>query len=143
MSKRSLSALMTPEALGHSVDHALLGVVDAVDEGPIAEGQEVTVGMVGERLGADPSRASRMVAEAVRAGYVVRVASQADGRRIHLELTEAGRDLIRAVRQVRQAFFERLLKDWPERDHKELTRLLTRFSEALATSAATDGSSEW
>src|SRR5687768_7203128 len=79
MTRRNLGARMVRE-LGGDVDLSHLGVVDAVEEGPGAADGMVTVGMVGERLGIDPSRASRVVTSALQAGYVERVASQADGR---------------------------------------------------------------
>ena len=55
-----------------------------------SNGEEVTVGLIAERLGIDPSRASRVVAEVVDRGYARRVASQSDARRICLELTPQG-----------------------------------------------------
>jgi DNA-binding MarR family transcriptional regulator len=128
--RRTLGRLATRE-LGQAVDPAQLDVVFAVDEGPDQPGQEVTVGLVAERLGIDPSRASRVVAAAIRAGHVRRVASQADGRRIRLELTEAGREVARAAHRSRQALYDRLMQGWPERDRRELARLLTRFTDAL------------
>jgi len=132
MGKRTLGRLMARD-LGAPVDLALLGVLDAVDEGPQTPGEEVTVGVVAERLAIDPSRASRVVAQAIQAGYLTRVASQADGRRIRLELTAAGAEAVRAVRDARQAFFARLMRGWPERDREEFARLLTAFTEALAS----------
>lgn len=128
--RRTLGRLATRD-LGQAVDPAQLDVVFAVDEGPDRPGQEVTVGLVAERLGIDPSRASRVVAAAIRAGHVRRVASQADGRRIRLELTEAGREVARAAHRSRRALYDRLMQGWPERDRRELARLLTRFTDAL------------
>jgi DNA-binding MarR family transcriptional regulator len=128
--RRTLGRRATQD-LGQAVGLAQLDVVFAVDEGPASPGQEVTVGLVAERLGIDPSRASRTVAAAIRAGHVRRVASQADGRRIHLELTDAGRQIARAAHRSRQALYDRLMQDWPERDRRELARLLTRFTDAL------------
>jgi DNA-binding MarR family transcriptional regulator len=113
------------------VDLNQLAVVDALDEGPDHPGQELTVGVVAERLGIDPSRASRVVCAAVNSGYVLRVASQGDGRRICLELTEAGRQLVAAAHSARQAFYDRLLDGWTDAERGEFARLLTRFAGAL------------
>src|SRR5437667_9576445 len=52
--------------------------VDAVDEASESADQPVTVGTVAERLGVDPSRASRLIARAGRAGHRRRLASQSD-----------------------------------------------------------------
>jgi DNA-binding MarR family transcriptional regulator len=113
--------------LGHPVDLAQLDAVFAVDEGPDQPGQEVTVGLVADRLGIDPSRASRLVATAIRAGQLRRVASQADGRRIRLELTDAGREITQAAHHSRQALYDRLMRDWSQPDRQQFARLLTRF----------------
>src|SRR5689334_1994081 len=83
-------ALAAMEALSQPVDLEHVAVVDAIEEGSELPGHEVTVGDVAERLGIDPSRASRVVTAAIKAGYVRRLASQDDGRRICLELTPDG-----------------------------------------------------
>lgn len=131
--RRTLAVLAAGDAGGFVPSSA--SVVDAIEQGPDADGGEVTVGTVAQRLGADPSRASRLVATAVRAGYVARVASQADGRRIRLELTPAGRELAEAGHRFRRSMFERLIRDWPESDREEFARLLTRFVDALSAEA--------
>lgn len=109
------------------VDLQVLHLVDVVDEGPDRPGQEMSVGLVAERLGVDASRGSRIVAEGVKEGYLRRVASQEDGRRIHLELTDAGRAVVAASQRTRLAAFERAMRDWTERDRQEFARLLSRF----------------
>jgi DNA-binding MarR family transcriptional regulator len=113
-------------------DPGLDQAIDAVEEGPDGTGHEVTVGVVAERLGVDPSRASRLVARAIAAGYLTRIASQADGRRIGLELTPEGRRRADRVRRSREAVFARAMRDWSDREREDFARLLTRFTEALA-----------
>jgi DNA-binding MarR family transcriptional regulator len=109
------------------VDVQVLHVVDVVDEGPDRPGEEMSVGLVAARLGVDASRGSRIVAEAVKSGYVRRVASQEDGRRIHLELTDAGRSVVEATRQTRQEHFAKAMSTWTEAERTEFARLLSRF----------------
>lgn len=135
MGRRALGTLATRQA-GVPFDPAHFSVVDAVEEGPPAAGGEVTVGLVAERLAVDPSRASRLVAGAIRAGYARRVASQTDGRRIHLELTAAGRELAEAGHRTRRARFDRAMAGWSEGERREFARLLTRFTDGLARAAA-------
>ena len=125
MARRNLGARMIRE-LGGGVDLSDLGVIDAVDEGPDGE---VTVGMVGERLGIDPSRASRVVASAIHAGYVERVASQADGRRVALRLTDTGRAIAHAARRIRHRAFSEAMEGWTDDERRTFARLLTRFVE--------------
>lgn len=112
-------------------DMALIGVVDAVAQGTEESGAEVTVGEVGERLGIDPSRASRVVSAAIEGGYVRRMASQADGRRSVLELTDAGHALVASARRTRQRFFDEAMRGWTEEERRTFARLLGRFVDAL------------
>ncbi|MEO3827542.1 MarR family transcriptional regulator [Actinomadura sp. B10D3] len=109
------------------VDVQVLHVVDVVDEGPDRPGEEMSVGLVASRLGVDASRGSRIVAEAVKSGYIRRVASQEDGRRIHLELTRAGRAVVEATRRTRQEHFAKAMSDWTDEERAEFARLLARF----------------
>lgn len=135
-SRRGLGSHSVQES-GRPVDVNLLSVVDAVEEGQEHPHQEVTVGVVADRLGIDPSRASRVVAGAVEAGYVRRVASQGDGRRICLELTDVGHKVVAEAHRTRQEFYQRLIDDWPANDQAEFARLLTNFTSALAASPGT------
>ena len=89
---------------------------------------EVTVGLVAERLGIDPSRASRVTADLVERGYARRVASQQDARRICLELTERGDRFVEAVRRNKVQIFTRALARWNEHELMVFAALFERFS---------------
>jgi DNA-binding MarR family transcriptional regulator len=119
------------QAMSQPVDLEHVAVVDAIEEGSEEPGAEVTVGDVAERLGIDPSRASRVVTAAIKAGYVRRLASQADGRRICLELTPDGQRIVDNAHQHRQALYHNLMHDWSDDDRAEFARLLTRFADAV------------
>jgi DNA-binding MarR family transcriptional regulator len=129
--RRFLGRLAAREAR-EPVDFSLWGVVDAVEEGPDPDGEPVSVGTVAQRLGIDPSRASRVVSKAVEAGYVRRVAAQSDARRSGLELTETGRRLAEEAHRFRRSFFAHVVRDWPAADVGEFARLLTRFVDGMA-----------
>lgn len=130
MTRRTLARLAARQS-GQAVDPALADVVDAVEEGPDHPGQEITVGLVADRLGIDPSRASRLVAATIKAGYLRRVASQADGRRIHLELTPAAEEVVATAHRFRQDLYDRLMGDWSAQDRDTFASLLNRFTDAL------------
>lgn len=116
-----------------TLEVAHLDTISAIAHNPVwaAEGQppqEVTVGLIAERLGIDPSRASRVVADVVERGYARRVASQLDARRICLELTQKGDQFVEAVRRNKLQIFARALGRWNERELVVFAALLDRFS---------------
>ncbi|MFB6617967.1 MarR family winged helix-turn-helix transcriptional regulator [Streptomyces sp. NPDC085524] len=91
------------------------------------EAREVTVGGVAEHLGADPSVASRMVSDCISAGYLIRAASQQDGRRTVLHLSPEGRDLMARFRRHQRAAYDYITADWPEQDRLDLARLMLKY----------------
>jgi DNA-binding MarR family transcriptional regulator len=94
--------------------------------------QEITVGMVAERLTIDPSTASRLVAETIAAGYITRMPSQTDSRRICLELTHVGEVLVEQAHHYQQSVFAQITHQWPEQERQEFARLLVKFVASLA-----------
>jgi DNA-binding MarR family transcriptional regulator len=97
---------------------------------PAERAEDVTVGAVAERLGIDPSTASRLVGHAIDAGFVARRPSPRDARRANLQLTDAGRRLKAVAGRFRRAYLAELVADWTEAERAEFARLLTRFTEA-------------
>ena len=130
-SRQSVRDLLS-ERSGRAVDLSRVLVVQAVDEGADAPDGEVTVGTVAERLGIDPSTASRLVADATRDGYLARSASAHDGRRASLTLTDAGRELVRASRAYQRQVFLDATASWTEDERAQFARLFVRFAEAVA-----------
>ncbi|MCR3752916.1 MarR family protein [Lentzea californiensis] len=103
-------------------------VLNVVDE---AVG-EISVGGVAEALGIDPSVASRMAGDCIAHGYLLRVPSQADGRRAVLQLTEAGIALRDRFRSQQRQAFEYITRDWPDAERRELARLIIKYADAAA-----------
>ena len=114
---------------GLEVTH--LDAISAIGHSPVWSDQpreEVTVGLIAERLGIDPSRASRVTSDVVERGYACRVASQQDARRICLELTPKGQRFVDAVRISKWNIFARALGQWSETDLVTFAALFERFS---------------
>jgi len=127
--KRTIGRLMERELVERfSVAQSV--VADALDDLSAIDGEKPSVGMLAEYLGVDPSRASRLVADAIREGYVKRVASQSDGRRAGLELTGAGRKLLGTASRFRKRIFSKVMAGWSDHDCDEFARLLTKFTES-------------
>ncbi len=117
--------------LDTTLEVAHLDTISAIAHNPVWTDQikeEVTVGLIAERLGIDPSRASRLSAEVVERGYARRVASQSDARRICLELTDKGEQFVQAVRRNKWEVFAGALGQWKEDELVVFAALLDRFS---------------
>ncbi|MFJ2567238.1 MarR family winged helix-turn-helix transcriptional regulator [Streptomyces sp. NPDC087568] len=107
-------------------------VLNIVEEGPEEDGQEITVGVVAERLAVDPSVASRMVTDCISAGYLIRAASQRDGRRTILQMTDEGMAMLAAFRRHQRAAFEFITRNWPAEERLQFARLLIKYVDSVA-----------
>jgi DNA-binding MarR family transcriptional regulator len=121
--KAIIERLKAPLEVAHM---DVIGILGGMHEDVGAE--EITVGFVAEKLGIDPSRASRLVAEVVERGFAKRVASQADARRIGLALTPKGRAFVEKFRETKWRVFASALGEWNEDELITFARLLERFS---------------
>ena len=137
---RLFSKPPSPQALtartGRAIELSRILVVQAIEAGPGEAEREMTVGTVAVRLGIDPSTASRLVAEAIKDGYLSRATSRADARRAHLELTDAGRALAASARRYQRAVFEQVTRDWTDAERREFARLFVRVAAAVAETLA-------
>jgi DNA-binding MarR family transcriptional regulator len=122
-------ALRTSEELTGRMRHVQhILVVEAVDAaGP----DEATVGVVAHQLGLDHSGASRMVRDAVAAGYLVREESERDRRRVLLRTTPSGRDLLEGSRRWQREVFDELTATWDRRDRRRFAGYLRRLAEEI------------
>ena len=93
--------------------------------------QEPTVGLLAEEMCLDPSRASRIAADLVERGLILRAASQQDGRRSILIPTEKAHDLISAFLAAKWTRTVRLFSNWSEEDILAFSRLFARYSEGM------------
>ncbi len=103
------------------VQHIL--VVEAV-----RTAEEATVGTVAHQLGLDHSGASRMVRDAVAAGYLDRSGSEHDRRRVRLRLTPAGDDLLAGSHRWQSQVFDDLTTGWAPHDRDQFAAYLRRLA---------------
>jgi DNA-binding MarR family transcriptional regulator len=92
---------------------------------------EATVSTVAHQLGLDHSGASRMVRDAVAAGYLTRVPSELDRRRSCLQLAPAGHDLLAGSRQWQRRVFDELTITWDRKDRQRFAAYLQRLADEL------------
>lgn len=129
-------------ALGLDIDLAQLDVLFAI-AAPHYEFEsnaeaETMVSTVAERLMIDPSRASRVVAEMVNAGYVRRAVSQKDSRRTVLELTAAGDAIVTAVHSYKWLLLSEFFAGWSDEDLAVFVPMLERYSDWMSTSESSE-----
>lgn len=86
-----------------------------------------SVSEIGTDIGVDQPRASRLVAHAVREGWVERATDDADRRRRVVGLTAAGRAVLDSARQTRLEAVRAAMADWSPTERTEFARLITAF----------------
>jgi DNA-binding MarR family transcriptional regulator len=89
---------------------------------------EMTVGGLAAEMGVAQPVASRTVAACIADGLLRRAASQADGRRTVLELTERGEAERTRFATDQRAAFEDITAGWPAADRVQFARLLVRYT---------------
>jgi DNA-binding MarR family transcriptional regulator len=90
-----------------------------------------SVNGIAATLRVDSSTASRFVERAVEAGLVRRSVAAHDRRRSSLELTDAGRDRLLDLRDVRVTFLAELTAGWPADDLATIVALLDRLDDGV------------
>jgi len=127
--RRTMQAPVDPPSGRKDLKRNLvLNVVDEAD----AAGREMTVGGLADQLMVDSSAASRMVTDCISHGYLVRAASQQDGRRTVLRLTEDGVALLEHFRHQQRQAFEHITREWPAAERLEFARLLIKYADTTA-----------
>lgn len=112
-------------------------VVQAVETAHSRTQQEVTVGVIAQHLAVEPSTASRLVADTIKDGYILRRVSSLDSRRVHLDLTDAGRTLAQEVRTYQRHVFQQVTREWTNDERTAFARLFVQFTDAIAESLQT------
>jgi DNA-binding MarR family transcriptional regulator len=89
---------------------------------------EMTVGRLAAEMGVVQPVASRTVAACIADGLLRRAASQADGRRTVLELTERGEAERSRFAADQRAAFEEITAGWSPEERAQFARLLVRYT---------------
>jgi DNA-binding MarR family transcriptional regulator len=90
----------------------------------------LSVSEIGEAVGVDQPRASRLVQQAVEMGLVRREADPDDARRTRVALTESGRSIVRGFRGERRTAIDAALGAFTDEERAELARLLTKLADS-------------
>jgi DNA-binding MarR family transcriptional regulator len=89
----------------------------------------LSVSDIGEAIGVDQPRASRLVQQGVELGHVAREADPDDARRTLIALTEQGRLIAGKLRGQRRASVEQALEAMQPDEQSELARLLKKLAD--------------
>ncbi len=96
-----------------------------------------TINAVAREIGIDQSGASRLVRDAVAAGYLAMTRPAADARRREVSVTAAGHALLRDAHRWQEAMFDRLTADWTEHRRADFHQAMRQL---MASSHAVDRS---
>lgn len=114
--------------LGDPVEFSTLRTLRAIER---RADEDVSVGVVADALGVDPSTASRLVERAVAPGYLRRRPAPDDRRRARLELTEEGERLLARASQVRRSLIAEIVDDWSGEEVSTFVGLLQRLKDGF------------
>lgn len=111
---------------GVRLDRALFPLLVALGaRGPLG------VADLADLVGRDHTTVSRQLIKLESLALVARTEGEADKRVRAAQLTEAGRDVERAIALARRRLLARALADWNEPDRAALADLSRRFADAL------------
>lgn len=89
----------------------------------------LSVSAIGEAIGVDQPRASRLVQQGVEMGLVARELDPDDARRTLIALTEQGRAVASKASGQRRASVKQALENLTAAEQGDLARLLAKFSD--------------
>ncbi|WEK61235.1 MAG: MarR family winged helix-turn-helix transcriptional regulator [Candidatus Microbacterium colombiense] len=89
----------------------------------------LSVSALGEAIGVDQPRASRLVQQGVERGFVQREADPDDARRTRIALTDEGRRVAKGMRGERKEMLTGALAAFTDEERAELARLLTKLAD--------------
>ncbi|MGO4855207.1 MarR family winged helix-turn-helix transcriptional regulator [Phaeovulum sp. W22_SRMD_FR3] len=120
------------------IDLSHVDVLDVVRQ--LQQDSEATVGGVARAMRIDPSRGSRIIADMVEEGLLLRDVSAQDSRRAVIRRSALGEALQAELRKVKMALLEDILGEWAPGEAEEFARLFAKFVTAME--AASGESSE-
>ncbi len=149
----SIAADRTPGSLGPLIAgmaraHRAMGQ-KLLDGTGLRTGQELVIMLLGDApgqsqaditrwLGVEPPTTAKMLARLEKAGFVERVRSTEDRRRVVVTLTGKGKALHQRVRDMWTELNAITIAGLSERDREELERLLLRVLENLTPETTPD-----
>ncbi|MFG2512144.1 MarR family winged helix-turn-helix transcriptional regulator [Streptomyces sp. NPDC048584] len=104
----------------------------------MADTEPMRPGELAARLGVEASHVTRTVQQLQKSGHVSRVPDPDDRRAQRIELTDAGREAIRRIRETGIRGMQVALADWSAQDLRQLAALFHRMVDDFLAHAADD-----
>lgn len=125
---RMVRSLANPSLMHGSAElqHGrMVMAVEAVDSAK--QRGAATINDIAEELGIDQSGASRLMSQAISAGFVQRERADGDGRARECGLTPTGEELLRAARLWQEEVFQQLTHDWTGKEREVFAEHMQRI----------------
>lgn len=104
----------------------------------MADSEPLRPGELAHRLGVEASHVTRQVQQLLKSGYVDRVPDPDDRRAQRLQLTEAGREAVRRVREAGVRGMQTALSGWSPEELGQLAGLFHRMVDDFIAAADFD-----
>lgn len=111
---------------GRMASPARVRLLDAL----AAASHPLTISELGEAIGVDQPRASRLIQQAVELGLVRREPDPDDARRTRVALTDEGSRIATRFRGQRREHLAQALAGFSDAERADLVRLLTKLADA-------------
>jgi DNA-binding MarR family transcriptional regulator len=95
------------------------------------------------RLGVNSSTATRTASRLLRRGLIIRASDSTDHRATLLEITDEGRDVVRAVTTRRQAAIARIVRRIPAEHRDLMVEAMRAFTAAAGEGPEQDWTPGW
>lgn len=93
----------------------------------LAEAETMTPGALARALDVRPPTITKTISRLEEQGFVVRSASDADGRQVRVALTQAGRDVLGAMNKAVAKAEKQALKGLKKKERKQLEKVLGKI----------------
>jgi DNA-binding MarR family transcriptional regulator len=103
----------------HVAEQGRLVLVTEAVRSLTLRGIVATVNAVAHEIGIDQSGASRLVKDAVAAGYLTLQASNTDGRRRQATVTSSGHTMLEQAHAWQEQIFDRLAGSWSTQQRRD------------------------
>ncbi|TLS48075.1 MarR family transcriptional regulator [Streptomyces montanus] len=108
----------------------------------IADSEPLRPGELANRLAVEASHVTRQVQQLMKAGYVTRVPDPDDRRAQRIQLTSAGQEAVRRIRESSTRGMQLALADWSPEELRQLATLFHRMVDDFLSYAETDATQE-